>query len=165
MNCKRVQEFIKTDYIDGRMGDKQKSVIDQHLVHCHGCEVFLISIKKAVNPLKNVQEIVPDKILWAQIKQTIHEEQLQKVQESAIPDFWEKLRWAVHIPRPVFALATVVMLIFMVGLPNQLAINTQSVKVNGQGQAEYLISLLNEPVDIGANNGNDLGTPIEKYFL
>jgi hypothetical protein len=27
MNCKRIQEFIITDYIDGQMGDKQKALL------------------------------------------------------------------------------------------------------------------------------------------
>jgi hypothetical protein len=27
MNCKRIQEFIITDYIDGQMEDKQKSLL------------------------------------------------------------------------------------------------------------------------------------------
>ena len=35
----------------------------------------------------------------------------------------------------------------------------------GQDQVEYLSSLVDEPVELVSNNGNDSQTPIEKYFL
>jgi predicted anti-sigma-YlaC factor YlaD len=164
MNCKKIQEFIITDYIDGQMGDKQKSLIDQHLVHCHACKGYLDSIKnEVVNPFVNAPKDVPDEFLWPRIKQTMEEQ--QHVGKSFIPDFWERLRSAVHIPRPAFALATVATLIFVVGTTGQLMVNSQMMKIKGQEQVEYLSSLIDEPVEIAANNGNDFGTPIEKYFL
>jgi hypothetical protein len=53
--------------------------------------------------------------LWARIKQTIEDDQQQQLEKSLKPDFWERLRSAVHIPRPAFALATFVTMIFMIG--------------------------------------------------
>ena len=165
MNCKKIQEFIITDYIDGQMGDKQRGLIEQHLAHCHACKGFLNSIKKeVVNPFVNAPKDVPDEFLWDQIKQTIEEEG-QQVEKSFIPDFWERLRPAVHIPRPAFALATIVTMIFMIGSTGQLFFSSQVVKINGQDQVEYLSSLIDEPVDLASNNGNDPQIPIEKVFL
>ena len=164
MSCKRIQEFIITDYIDGQMGDKQKGLIDQHLAHCHACKGYLDSIRnEAVNPFVNATKVVPDDFLWTQIKKTIEQEQQQQVENSFISDFWERLRSAVHFPRPAFAVATVATLVFMIGLTNQLVMNNQMMKINTQDQVMYLSSLIDEPV--GTNNGNDLGTPIEKVFL
>ena len=40
MNCKRIQEFIITDYIDGQMGNKQK--------------VLLINIWLSVLPVQDI---------------------------------------------------------------------------------------------------------------
>ncbi len=166
MNCKRMQEFIITDYIDGQMGDKQESLIDQHLAHCHACKGYFNSIKKeAVNPFVNASIEVPDKFLWAQIKQAIEVEQQQQLEKSLKPDFWERLRSAVHIPRPAFALATLVTIIFMIGSTGQLFFSAPVMKINGQDQVEYLSSLINEPLDLDSNNGNDSQTPIEKVFL
>ena len=166
MNCKRIQEFILTDYIDRQIGDKSKSLIDQHLTHCHACQGLLNSIKKeAVNPFVNAPKVVPDKLLWAQVKQTIEEEQQQQLETSLKPNFWERIRSAVHIPRPAFALATIVTMILMIGSTGQLFFSSQVVRINGQDQVEYLSSLIDEPVDLASNNGNDLQTPIEKYFL
>lgn len=166
MNCKKIQEFIITDYIDGQMGDKQKGLIDQHLVHCHACQGYLSSVmKEAVNPFVNASTEVPDGILWGQIKQAIQEQQQQPLEKSLEPDVWERLRSLVHIPRPAFALATFVTMIFMVGLSGQLFFSAPVVKINGQDQVEYLSSLIEEPVDLADSNGNDPQTPIEKVFL
>ena len=164
MNCKRIQKYIITDYIDGQMGDKQKSLIDQHLEHCHACKGYLSNIKKeVVSPFVNASKDVPDQLLWAQIKQTIEEEQQQQLEASLKPNFWERIRSAVHIPRPAFALATIVTMIFMIGSTGQLFFSAPIVKINGQDQVAYLSSLIDEPVDM--NNGNDSQTPIEKVFL
>jgi hypothetical protein len=164
MSCRRIQEFIITDYIDGRMADKQMSLIDQHLTCCPACSEYLSNIKKEViNPFVNAPKVVPDGILWARIKQTIEDDQQQQLEKSLKPDFWERLRSAVHIPRPAFALATVVTMIFMFGSTGQLFFSTPSVKINGPDQVAYLSSLIDEPVAM--NNGNDSQTPIEKVFL
>ena len=164
MNCKRIQEFILTDYIDRQMGDKSKSLIDQHLTHCHACQGFLNSIKKeAVSPFVNASKVVPDKLLWAQIKQTIEVEQQQQLEKILKPDLWERIRSAVHIPRPAFALATLVTMIFMIGSTGQLFFSAPVMKINGQDQMAYLSSLIDEPFEM--NNGNGSQTPIEKVFL
>jgi predicted anti-sigma-YlaC factor YlaD len=164
MNCKRIQEFIITDYIDGQMGDKQKMLIDQHLGHCSVCKGYLSSIKKAVvNPFVNGLKVVPDELLWVRIKQTIEDEQQQQLEKSLIPNFWERIRFAVHMPRPAFVLATLVTMIFMVGSTGQLFLSSPIMKIDRQGQMEYLSFLIDEP--LAMNNGNDSQTPIEKYFL
>jgi len=166
MDCKKVQEFILTDYIDGRMADKQMSLVEGHLAYCRVCKDLLINLKKElVEPLTNAPSAAPDASLWLQIKQTIEEEQLQQVEKSLVPDFWERVRSAVHIPRPAMALASIVTMIFMIGSTGQLFINSQFVKINGPDQVAYLSSLINEPLAVDTNNGNDPQTPIEQYFL
>lgn len=164
MNCKRIQEFIITDYIDGQMEDMQKGLIDQHLANCPVCTGYLSSIRKeAINPFVNATKDVPDQLLWERIKQNIEEDQQQQFEVSLKPNFWERFKLVVHIPRPAFALATVVTMIFLFGSTGQLFLSTPAVKINGQDQMAYLSSLIDEP--IAMNNGNDSQTPIEKVFL
>ena len=154
MNCKKIQESIITDYIDGQMGDKQIRLVEQHLAHCHACQGYLDSIKnEAVNPFSNAAKIVPDEFLWTQIKRAIEQEQQQQAENSFV----------FHIPRPAFAFATAATLVFMIGITGQFVINDQMMRINARDQVMYLSSLIDEPV--GTNNGNDLGTPIEKVFL
>jgi predicted anti-sigma-YlaC factor YlaD len=164
MNCKKIQEVIITDYIDEQMTNKAKSLIDQHLARCTACAGYLSSIRKAaVNPFANVSKEIPDQVLWVRIKQTIEEEQQYQLEASLKPNFWERLRLGVHIPRPAFALATVVTMIFIIGSTGQLFFSAPVVNINGQDQVAYLSSLIDDPVDM--NNGNDSQTPIEKVFL
>ena len=164
MNCKKIQDLIITDYIDGQMDGKQKSFIDQHLTQCSICTGYLSGIRKAaITPFVNASKEVPVQLLWAKIKHTIEEEQQHQLEVSLKPTFWERFRLAVHIPRPAFALATVVTMIFMIGSIGQLFFSAPIVKINGQDQVAYLSSLIVEPVDM--NNGNDSLTPIEKVFL
>jgi hypothetical protein len=166
MDCNKIKEFIITDYIDRQMGDNQRISFDLHLRHCDSCQRFLVNIKKeAVNPFVHASKDFPEAVLWARIAQTIEEEKKQQLEESLKPDFWEKIRSAVHIPRPAFALATLVTMIFMIGTTDQLFFSNPIVRINGQDQVEYLSSLIDEPADFADNNGNDSKTPIEQYFL
>ena len=146
------------------MGDKPKGLIDQHLAHCPACKAYLDSVKnKVLDPFVNAPKIVPDDFLWTQIKKSIAEEEQQQVEKIFIPDFWERVRALVHVPRPAFALASAATLVLMVGITSQLVFNDQMMRINAQDQVMYLSSLIDEPVDM--NNGNDSQTPIEKVFL
>jgi predicted anti-sigma-YlaC factor YlaD len=166
MNCKETQDLILTDYIDDQMGDKPKDLVHQHLAHCQACNNFLINIKnELITPLNNANRAVPDELLWFHIKQNIKDEQQLQLEKDLKPGFWENLRNSVHIPRPAFALATLVTMIFMIGTTGQLFMNSQVVQFDGPQQMQYLSSLVDEPLDTDVNNGNDQQTPIEKYFL
>jgi len=164
MHCKRVQEFILTDYIDGQMNEGDKSLIDQHLGHCLACKAYLMDVKnQAVSPFVNATKEVPVGALWARIKQSIEEDQEELLQKSLQLGFSERLRMLVHIPRPAFAVATFLTMIFMIGSMGQLFLNKPTLKINGPQQVAYLSSLIDEPVAM--NNNNDSPTLIEKYFL
>ena len=155
MDCKKVQELILTDYIDRQLGEKQVCLLEGHLAYCSVCQRFFEGVKKgAVGPFVNVPMATPDAVLWSRIKQAVEEEQQGQLEKSLAPGFGNAGD-AVHIPRPAFALATILTMIFMIGPTSELFINTQSVKVNGQEQIEYLSSLIDEPADVSANNGND----------
>jgi predicted anti-sigma-YlaC factor YlaD len=166
MECKRIQEYIITDYIDGQIGNDQKILIDLHLLHCHACTAYLNSVnQKVVIPFVNAPQDVPTGILWSQIRQAINEGQTRQLEAVLKPGLWERIRSAVYIPRPAFALASIVTMIFVIGSTGQLFLSSPAVHINGRDQIEYISSLLDEPVDAGGNNGSDTQTPIEKYFL
>jgi len=164
MDCKSVQELILTDFIDGQMADSLKGLIDQHLKQCHDCKAYLSEVKnQAVNPFINLIKEVPDVVLWARIKQNIQEEQDQLLEKNLQPNVWERFRALVLVPRPAFALATFLTMIFMVGSMGQLFLSKPALKINGPDQVAYLSSLVDEPISISA--GAESPTPIEKYFL
>lgn len=165
MNCKAVQGYILTDYIDERLADESKKLVDQHLAYCQTCRNFFMTVKKeTVNPFKNVMGIVPDASLWNRIKGAIEEAQPQEKENSLLQGFWERFT-AVYIPKPALALAAATMMILMLGITGPIFLERPLTQFNEKDQIQYLSSLIDEPADAGINNSRDAQTPIEKYFL
>ena len=48
MNCKKIQEWILTDYLDGEMSQDQKDVLEKHISSCSECKRFLFAAKETV---------------------------------------------------------------------------------------------------------------------
>jgi len=166
MRCKHIQEIIITDYIDGQLGNDAKSRIDQHLSHCLACQNYLKSVRTGlVRPFNNASKDVPDAVLWSNIREAINEKNQLQIEQSLRPDFWERLRSSIHIPRPAFALASIVTIIFMIGSSGQLFLSSPVMNINGQDQVAYMSSLIDDPTAVDANKASDYQTPIEKYFL
>ncbi len=166
MSCNRIQEFLLTDYIDGQMKDAPRLLVDEHLRYCHACNDFLIKVKREiVYPLTHASHTAPETSLWARIKEDIEAEQRQHIKESLTPGFWKRLGATFHVPRPAFALASIVTMLFMIGSIGQLFLYTTPLKINGGDQAAYIGSLIGDTSDLDMANGKDSQTPIEKYFL
>jgi len=166
MNCQIIQEYLLTDYIDNRMDACPQADIEQHLIYCRLCREYLVKLSKQVKvPLTNVRHVNPEPFLWDLIKQRIEDDRELWFQKSLIPDFWQSLRLSLQVPRPAFAIVTIVTIIWMIGTTGQIFINNILVKVNGAEQVEYISSLIDDSVGIPANNGNGSETPIEQYFL
>jgi len=166
MNCQRVEELVLTDYIDGRMGDQFKGLIDQHLGECPACQELLDAVKRdVVGPLSNTPRLVAGEALWSQIREAVAQEERLRIEKAITPGFWEKLRSTVFIPRPAFAIVTIVSMFFIFSSTPHLFLNSPLPKVNGGDQLAYLSPLIEETGDVTDNNGNEPQTPIEQYFL
>ena len=72
MNCKKAQDLILTDYLDGEMGEKEKARIEEHLASCQKCRELSIAARRVGNELfigadrANVPEY-----LWRRVRETI----------------------------------------------------------------------------------------------
>jgi len=97
--------------------------------------------------------------LWGAIKQGIEQENLAK---NPLADFIDGLKGLFVFPRmvPVFASLMLMLLVGSVTLNN---VQVQEAKAKDQG--EYLVSLLSSTGSSASADNNDLGTPIEHYFL
>lgn len=162
MNCRDIQELLLTDYLDARLPDGRKSLVDSHLHQCTACAAFWAKARAAVDPLKSAPGVDVGPALWTRIKEGISAQEEQKWQKALTPGFVEKLHGLFHVPRPVYVLATVVLLFVMVGLPSELAMFSPKVASNGLEQAQYLSSLVSETSD---NTLAEATGPIENYFL
>lgn len=176
MNCRKIQDIIITDYVDGQLEEKRKYCIEEHLAHCQHCKEFSIKAREAVvNPFINIGKQETPEIIWDNLREAIISQQkvgTVKVgtDTNFLINFLRKLVsvptfTATFIPKPVFALTSIVTLIFMMGILPQFMINNPAVKIDEQGQIEYLSYLTGSGGDVPASDSADLGTPIEKYFL
>jgi len=158
--CDYFMDLIITDYIDDRIDKTSLDKLENHLMDCHDCRLFLKEVKdSAVSPFKvSAQPTVPVE-LWNTIKQKI---EYEKDGRSRLEDFFEKIRGLIIFPRLVPILASLILML----LAGSVTISTIQVEQNkSKDQGEYLVSLLS-PATAGITpENNDLGTPIEHYFL
>lgn len=170
MNCRKIQEILLTDHADGQLDDKHKCFVEEHLAQCHHCKEFAGIIQEmAVGPFINAEKQEVPAIIWDRVKEAIETQQAPKTNWITEAGQWlGSIRESVAIPafpRPVFALASVVTLILMIGILPQFIMNNPAVKIDEVGQVEYLSLLTDTSGDVSASESADLGTPIEKYFL
>jgi len=176
MNCREIQEIVITDYIDGQLDQKRKCFIEEHLAQCHHCkEFFILTQESSVKPFISAERQKPPEIIWENIREVLGAQQEEKINRDvslfSLVNFLNKIgrRPYLFALQPVrswsFTLTSMVTLIFMIGILPQLMMTNPTVKMDQQGQIEYLSYLTDGGGVLPASNSTDLGTPIEKYFL
>ena len=186
--CDYFKDLILTDYIDGELDKNSAGSLESHLLDCSDCRVFLKEVKdNAALPFQQaLHQPVPAQ-LWDTIKQSIEHENQAASPLADCLQHWKaylslrrqgifaslikylgceaciaKLKRLVVTPRMVPVLASFI-LMFLAG---DVALNTiQIQRAREKDQGEYLVALLSlRDVSVPSDN-NDLGTPIEHYFL
>lgn len=167
MKCKKVKDMILTDYSDREMRPEEGMLVEKHLALCKACREFAsVVTKSAIEPFRKVETQKPLDSIWHRIKETIEAEARQETRPYLIPNLTDKLKNFIYIPRPVFAIATVVVVALFLGIFTKLYTNRQEIaRSQSQEQVEYLANLLGENGYV--SNGEDIGygTAIEEYFL
>jgi len=157
--CEHFRDSILTDYIDGELNKESRSILENHLLDCKECRVFLKEVKNiAALPLQDAGNQPVPAVLWDSIKQSIEDENQST---SPLENFIEKIKDWMVFPRlvPVFA-SLIIML-----LAGSVTLNTIQIQQDkDKQQGEYLVSLLS-PASSSSSESNDPGTPIEHYFL
>lgn len=156
-NCKKFQDLILTDYIDGEFDQSAKAELDAHLAECADCRRLAQEVKRdSVAPFESLErEAVPGD-LWASIKERISSER-----PSPSSEFIGRLTRALS---PQWAPAFVLTTLIVIGVLfyNQ---RIEQRQVKEGGEEEYLAYVLSETdVSLSADD-EGLGTPIEQYFL
>lgn len=156
-NCKKFQDLILTDYIDGEIDKTAKAKIDTHLVTCADCRRLTEDVKKnLITPLEStVRQPVPE-YLWGSIKERIES---QGRSHNPVSNFLERLIDALS---PKWAPALGVIALLVIG---SWLLQNQQVQVLEKDHDEYLEYVLSEPGVSADTDDESLGTPIEQYFL
>jgi anti-sigma factor RsiW len=158
--CDHFKDLILTDYIDGELDKNSFGILESHLLDCSDCRAFLKEVKdNAALPFQQALRQPAPAGLWDMIKQSIeHENQAR----SPLADGIAQLKgWGLTLRMaPVFAS---LILMLLAGSVTLNTIQVQQAKEKDQG--EYLVSLLSSRDSLVPPDNNDLGTPIEHYFL
>ena len=151
MDCKKIQDMIITDYIDGEAAPRLKKKIEAHLERCSICrEIEKAARKIAVGSFGEAGRLEPPEFLWERIKGNIPERQEKRTLRRAV-------EWVLEIlsrRKPVFALATSVALIFF-------AVVFTGVSMNRE---KNLNDYMNEQVNFLADLNGDDGQYEEGFF-
>jgi anti-sigma factor RsiW len=115
-SCSALSELLEK-YFDQEVTDKERSLVDTHLVECHACRDLLRSMEKTRDLIKApVEEAVGEEgfqWVWQKIERGIREEER--------PAFWETLqRWLQISPllkRKVWIPAAAMAIILLITLP------------------------------------------------
>ena len=165
MKCKKIQEIILTDYVDGQLDEKQRSLLSRHLAECQGCEKFFIYVMKNIaGVFTNAERLVPSEIVWRRIKGSIEAEETNK--PGVVIGFLKRLKGTIYIPKPVTIFVTALTFILVASLVLALYIGNQN-KLNYNSQktiqsTDYYEELFS---DAYTTKDTGFGTAIEENFL
>ncbi len=100
MECNKVRQRL-SDYIDELMPSEEKASIDSHFKSCRQCRQSLDDMRKAIEHLKNLEEVEPPQWMAQKIMAKIRSE------APAKKGILQKLFYPVHIKLPAGAVATI----------------------------------------------------------
>jgi anti-sigma factor RsiW len=161
MECRQVQELLKSDYLDGQIRERDGKIVMDHLASCAACRQMENELRLQRDFFqKNLQRPVPERV-WQKIQNAVVMENMR--QDERLGSNVRFSRRLFFFPRPsVFVLASSLAVVFLIAF---LAVTTNQEKqyIATEGGLEIIAGYnLNGSSD---NLITDLGTSIEQYFL
>ncbi len=163
MNCKKARLSIITDYIDNESKGHKKAAIEAHLAGCRSCREFLTEAQKVGGEFfLKAGRAEPPEYLWQKIREAVLTEGKNRNWASGI---FRRAGAFLYIPHPAFAIASVIMILFILGTAARMNIVRTEERLLYAGQAQYFDYIAETPAFDAANESAGFGTAIEKYFL
>lgn len=160
MLCRKIEELLQTDYLDGRLEEAQAKQIQEHLARCSSCAKLEKDLQAQRILFKQAKPKQPPEQAWKNIRDRIIAERLNA--EGRKYGLIERLKGWLWQPRPVFVLATVFALIIMVAVfAGNFMLKKTFLPIADDAELAVVYSLNGE----NGNSLSDLGTSIEEYFL
>jgi predicted anti-sigma-YlaC factor YlaD len=161
MQCKKIQELLKTDYLDREVNLKQEKCIREHLLECPQCRRLEEELQVQRTLFQEAKQQPVPAHLWQNIRDAIITEGLNP-EPAARGGILQRLKESIFTPQPVFALASTFTVIILVLVLTGTFIQKKQLlnKVNIQESIERY--------SLNGENGDfsyALGTMIEEYFL
>lgn len=159
MRCKKIQEFLRSDYIDGEASQSESRYIKEHLAGCLECRKLEKELKAQRALFENLkQDPVPEGV-WQNIRDSVVRQRLNQEEE---PGVLERLRRSCFRLPPVYVLTGAFTLVLVVALIAGIFI---------QKRQEFNMAKEEESIaGYGLNGENQdmlysLETNVEEYFL
>ena len=161
MRCSRIQELIKSDYLDGELRPEDTRHIQEHLSGCQECRRLEQALQAQRELFRKAERRQPPEEVWQRINAAIINERLN-AEVGISRGIIERLRESLRPRQVSFALASaftvVILIVFFTGIFLQ---------------KKQVLTKLDKPEPISADtlngrNGDllyDLGTNVEEYFL
>ena len=112
MNCKKIQDLLKTDFLDGELNNGQRNHIQKHIASCDHCKTFFANLRQnAVEPFKNFKEIKPPEAVWARIEKKILTN--PKSTFSIFEWLKDNISPLFYFPRPAYAFTAMLLICVM----------------------------------------------------
>src|SRR4030042_2524852 len=106
MICKRIQEFILTDYSDGELTEDVRQLINAHINQCSECRQFeRLAKDTALLPLHNTEKLLPPESVWRNIKQAVSPSRPSETKLSLLREKIDAFLMSL-MRKPVLSLAT-----------------------------------------------------------
>jgi anti-sigma factor RsiW len=159
MKCEKIEKLLLTDHADGELSPELKDEVARHLENCENCRAVEKKIRSAaIMPFSNVSRPVPPESVWLNIKAAVEPRRT----ENPVETFLSKLRSALTTKKPVFALATAMVLV----------VALVSVKAYHDRQERIVSYFIDDQIafldSLGNGNGTqaeDIGIPMEDMFM
>ncbi len=158
MECRRAEELILTDYIDGNLKGEALGEAEEHLASCERCRKLAGEAAHAGKALKAIKREEPPQGLWYKIRAEILSE---RTQPDTVRQILNSARYVFTHLRPAVALAAVAILILFVLTAIRLS-PPGGTALNATLQDDVLAAT---SLDDWNGTEYDFGTSAEEYFL
>ncbi|MFC1522017.1 anti-sigma factor family protein [Elusimicrobiota bacterium] len=150
------------EYADNEVSQKERDMIDAHLVQCRDCRDILKEMHETQQAFFPKPDVSRCEALTQRIMAEI-DAQTQD-QPTLVSRLKEIFSWEVLLsPRVVLKLAGAIAVVVMIFLLKPEIQQPTVVEINPE--IEYVIDLMDGPFKHADNGYSDIGTSIEEYFL
>lgn len=157
MDCKRIEELIFTDYIDGTLAPAALKEVEAHLALCAGCRKLASELVSASRTIRSAGKMTPPPIVWERIRRDITAPPRRSETLSFDNLFGPAQAFFARF-RPAIVAVTAAALILTVLTVARL-MPQRGVSVQDEIMSMMILD------ENGSSSSYDFGTPEENYFL
>lgn len=161
MRCKKIEELLKSDYLDGELKPKEAEFLNRHLKGCGSCRKLEEGLQAQRAFFRQVKPQEAPQRVWHNISNAVAAERLNQEAVSQA-GFFTRLKDALLVSHPRFALASAFAVMILIAVFAGTFMQKRAIP--GVADSSDIIAVYS----LSGENGSllyDLGTNIEEYFL